>query len=116
MSKNTPPGTTTFTVRKIEAIEVKASHEGYDARRDDTATKIVVTEDGIIKYDGAQLADVLKRLPSIAVIAGDIRMRGLGNGCSQILLNSERAPLGFPFDTLSPGMINIILKKKVTVA
>lgn len=125
-------------VQTIDKIEVKSSQDNYDARREDTATKIVVTEEEIGKYGDTQLADVLKRQPGITVTGDSIRMRGLGNGYTQILLNGERAPPGFQLDTLSPGMverieilraataeystqsiagtINIILKKKVTIA
>ena len=125
-------------VQKVEKIEVKTSQDNYDARREDTATKIVVTEEEIAKYGDAQLADVLKRQPGITVTNGEIRMRGLGSGYTQILLNGERAPPGFSLDTLSPGLverieilraatvefstqsiagtINIVLKKKVSVA
>jgi outer membrane receptor for ferrienterochelin and colicins len=125
-------------VQKVEKIEVKTSQDNYDARREDTATKIVVTQEEINKFGDSQLADVLKRQPGITVTNGDIRMRGLGNGYTQILLNGERAPPGFSLDTLSPGMverieilraataefstqsiagtINIVLKKKVSVA
>ncbi len=125
-------------VQKVETVEVKTSADSYDARRNDTATKIVVTEEEITKFGDAQLADVLKRQPGITVTGGEIRMRGLGSGYTQILLNGERAPPGFSLDILSPGMverieiiraataeystqsiagtINIVLKKKVTVA
>lgn len=124
--------------QQVEKIEVKTSQENYDARREDTATKIVVTEEEIVKYGDTQLADVLKRQPGITVTGNEIRMRGLGSGYTQILLNGERAPPGFSLDTLSPGMverieiiraataefstqsiagtINVILKKKVVVA
>lgn len=133
----TPAGTAK-PVQQVDKIEVKSSQGSYDARREDTATKIVVTEEEIAKFGDTQLADVLKRQPGITVTGGDIRMRGLGNGYTQILLNGERAPPGFSLDTLSPSMverieilraataefstqsiagtINIILKKKVSVA
>ncbi|MEP7155802.1 MAG: TonB-dependent receptor [Betaproteobacteria bacterium] len=124
--------------QQIDKIEIKTSQDNYDARREDTATKIVVTEEEIIKYGDTQLADVLKRQPGITVTGTDIRMRGLGSGYTQILLNGERAPPGFSLDTLSPSMverieilraataefstqsiagtINVILKKRVVVA
>jgi outer membrane receptor for ferrienterochelin and colicins len=124
--------------KKVEQIEVKAAPGGYDARREDTATKIVVTEAEINKYGDTQVADVLKRLPGITVIGSSIRMRGLGNGYTQILIDGERAPPGFTIDQLSPalierieivraataefstqsiaGTINIVLKKKVSLA
>ncbi|MFA9347892.1 TonB-dependent receptor plug domain-containing protein, partial [Escherichia coli] len=85
--------------------------------------------------------DVLKRVPGITVNTGangrggEIRMRGLGAGYTQILVNGERAPAGFSIDSLAPdsierievlraasaefstqsvaGTINIILKRSV---
>jgi len=122
---------------KVETIEVKSTNT-YDARREDTATKIVVTEAEINKFGDTQVADVLKRLPGITVIGSSIRMRGLGSGYTQILIDGERAPPGFSIDQLSPAMIerieivraataefstqsiagtiNIVLKKKVSLA
>lgn len=122
---------------KLDTIEVKTSVED-DTRRDDTATKIVVNAAEINKFGDTQLADVLKRLPGVTVIGSSIRMRGLGNGYTQILIDGERAPPGFTIDQLSPtmierieviraataefstqsiaGTINIVLKKKVSLA
>ncbi|MGL4605747.1 MAG: TonB-dependent receptor plug domain-containing protein, partial [Iodobacter sp.] len=91
----------------------------------------------------SSLADVMKRLPGISIRGvqgrgGEIRMRGLGSGYTQILLNGDRAPPGFSLDSISPelierieiaraatadvsaqaiaGSINIILKKKIETA
>ena len=36
---------------------------------------------------------------------GEIRMRGLGNGYTQVLLNGERPPAGFSMDSLSPDQV-----------
>jgi len=122
---------------KTESIEV-TSGQVYDERKDDTATKVVVNSAEIMKFGDTQLADVLKRLPGITVQGSSIRMRGLGNGYTQILIDGERAPPGFTIDQLSPtaierieilraataefstqsiaGTINIVLKKKVSLA
>jgi outer membrane receptor for ferrienterochelin and colicin len=122
---------------KTESIEV-TSGQVYDERKDDTATKVVVNSAEIMKFGDTQLADVLKRLPGITVQGTSIRMRGLGNGYTQILIDGERAPPGFTIDQLSPtaierieilraataefstqsiaGTINIVLKKKVSLA
>jgi outer membrane receptor for ferrienterochelin and colicins len=122
---------------KVESIEVTGA-SGVDARREDTATKLVVTSADINRYGDTQLADVLKRQPGITVIGNQIRMRGLGSGYTQILIDGERAPPGFSIDQLSPsaierieivraataefstqsiaGTINIILKRKVSLA
>jgi outer membrane receptor protein involved in Fe transport len=129
----------------LQKVEVTGSSEQYDPRRDDTAAKIVVTQEEIAKYGDTTLADVLKRQPGITVSGGnagrgggEIRMRGLGAGYTQILLNGEAAPPGFTLDSLPPsqverieivraataefstqaiaGTINIVLKNKVTAA
>ncbi|HZX28261.1 MAG TPA: TonB-dependent receptor, partial [Telluria sp.] len=137
------------TVAKNDApaatVEVKGGTESYDPRKDDTATKIVVTAEEILKHGDTTLADVLKRQPGVTVSGGnagrgggEIRMRGLGNGYTQVLLNGEPAPPGFSLDSLTPemvekieivraataefstqsiaGTINIVLKKAVKVA
>lgn len=115
----------------------------YDPRRDDTASKIVVNHEEIVKYGDTSVLDVLKRVPGVTVSAGngrggEIQMRGLGSGYTQILINGERAPAGFSIDSLSPdviekievlraasaeystrsiaGTINIVLKKAIKTA
>lgn len=122
----------------VEKIEVKTSQSDYDARQDDTATKIVVTSEEIKKYGDTQILDVMKRLPGVTVQNNSIRLRGLGNGYTQILIDGERPPPGFSIDNLNPdlvekieiiraataeystqavaGTVNIIMKKKYTVS
>jgi outer membrane receptor for ferrienterochelin and colicins len=125
----------------VPSVEVKGHADADDARRDDTASKIVVKHQEIIKYGDTNIVDVLRRLPGITVSGapgrgGEIRMRGLGSGYTQILINGERAPAGFSLDALAPdtietievlraasaehstqsiaGTINIVLKKAVS--
>ncbi|WP_229451972.1 TonB-dependent receptor plug domain-containing protein [Massilia niastensis] len=128
----------------IQSVEIKASANAYDPRRDDTASKIVVSNEEIMRYGDTSVTDVFKRLPGITVSGasgrggGEIRMRGLGAGYTQILINGERAPAGFSIDQLSPelierieilraasaefstqsiaGTINIVLKKAIRTA
>lgn len=122
----------------LERVEVKASQSDYDTRQDDTATKIVVTSEEIKKYGDTQILDVMKRLPGVTVQNNSIRLRGLGNGYTQILIDGERPPPGFSIDNLSPdlvdkieiiraataeystqavaGTVNIIMKKKFSVS
>ncbi|WP_230028604.1 TonB-dependent siderophore receptor [Massilia sp. Bi118] len=128
--------------QKIQQVEVKGAAASYDPRRDDTASKIVVNNEEIVKYGDTNVLDVLKRVPGVTVSSsgrgGEIRMRGLGNGYTQILLNGERAPAGFDISSLSPevierievlraasaefstqsiaGTINVVLKKSVKAA
>ncbi|RZA33213.1 MAG: TonB-dependent receptor [Lysobacteraceae bacterium] len=99
--------------KKITQVEVKGTADVYDPRRDDTATKVVVTSEEITKYGDTNVLDVLKRVPGITVNSpngrgGEIRMRGLGAGYTQILVNGERAPAGFSMDSLAPDSIERI--------
>jgi len=99
---------------EMQKVEIKGSAARYDARRDDTASKTVVNAEEIQKYGDTSINDVLKRLPGITVGGaagrggGEIRMRGLGAGYTQILINGERAPAGFAIDSLSPDVIERI--------
>jgi len=98
----------------MQKVEVKADANSYDPRRDDTASRIVVSNEEIKRYGDTSVLDVFKRLPGITVGggggrgAGEIRMRGLGSGYTQILINGERAPAGFDIDQLSPDVIERI--------
>jgi outer membrane receptor for ferrienterochelin and colicins len=97
----------------IQKVEVKGAAASYDARRNDTATKIVVSQEEILRNGDTTIGEVLKRLPGVTVggvqgRGGDIRMRGLGSGYTQILLNGEPSPPGFSLDSLAPDMIERI--------
>ncbi|MDC8760017.1 TonB-dependent receptor plug domain-containing protein [Janthinobacterium fluminis] len=91
----------------MQQVEVRGSSASYDPRRDDTASKIVVGSEEILRYGDTSVMDVFKRLPGVTVAGGAIRMRGLGS-YTQILLNGERAPAGFSIDTLAPDLIERI--------
>ncbi len=103
-------------------VEVRGSAGQYDARRDDTSTRIVVTQEELKKYGDSTVADVLRRQPGISVSGGgpgrggEIRMRGLGSGYTQILLNGEPAPNGFSLDSLAPALVERIDILRVATA
>ncbi|WP_198116002.1 TonB-dependent receptor plug domain-containing protein [Massilia rhizosphaerae] len=103
-------------------VEVHGSVDQYDARREDTSTRIVVTQEELKKYGDSTVADVLRRQPGISVSGGgpgrggEIRMRGLGNGYTQILLNGEPAPNGFSVDSLAPELVEKIEILRVATA
>lgn len=97
----------------LQKVEIKGAAASYDARRNDTATKIVVSQEDILRNGDTTIGEVLKRLPGVTIggvqgRGGDIRMRGLGSGYTQIMLNGEPAPAGFSLDSLSPDMIERI--------
>ncbi|VXB09412.1 TonB-dependent siderophore receptor [Massilia sp. 9I] len=109
----------TATDGAIAQVEVKGA--SYDARRDDTAARIVVNREELVRYGDSNVADVLKRIPGVTVTTGSgrstqVRMRGLGGGYTQILVNGERTPAGFALDTLSPDMIERIEVLRVATA
>jgi outer membrane receptor protein involved in Fe transport len=92
----------------IQSVEVKGSASNYDPRRDDTASKTVLNSDEIRKYGDDNIYDVLKRAPGVTVTGNTIRMRGLGAGYTQILVNGDRPPPGFSLDALTPDQIERI--------
>jgi len=92
----------------ITKVEIKGSAEDYDPRRDDTASKTVLSAEEIRKYGDDNIFDVLKRAPGVTVADRSIRMRGLGNGYTQILVNGDRPPPGFSMDALTPDQIERI--------
>lgn len=92
---------------------VQIDGKGYDARREDTATRIVIPRDEIVRYGEVSLADVLKRMPGISIDGvqgrrGSVRMRGLGGGYTQILLDGVAMPAGFSLDTIAPDLVERI--------
>jgi outer membrane receptor protein involved in Fe transport len=94
--------------KTIQRVEVKGAAADYDPRRDDTASKTVLSADEIRKYGDDNIFDVLKRAPGVTVTDKTIRMRGLGAGYTQILVNGDRPPPGFSLDALTPDQIERI--------
>lgn len=107
------PSTTPLTT-DLGQVEIRGDrNNGIDQRRESTASKIVIGREEIDKQGDATLGDVLKRLPGVTVQGapgrgGAIRMRGLGGGYTQILLDGERMPPGFSVDSLTPEQVERI--------
>lgn len=98
-------------LKRVEVTATRASDT--EERRTSTAAKIVIGRDEIDRYGDSNLGDVLKRLPGVTMQGrpgrgGNIRMRGLGNGYTQILLDGQRIPPGFSLDSLTPEQIERI--------
>ena len=95
-------------------IDIRSTRNNdTEARQESTASKIVIGREEIEKQGDATLGDVLKRLPGVTVQGapgrgGAIRMRGLGGGYTQILLDGERMPPGFSVDSLTPEQVERI--------
>jgi iron complex outermembrane receptor protein len=99
---------------ELAPVEVTGSRPDDTAeRRSSTAAKIVIGRDEIERFGDSTLGDVLKRLPGVTIQGragrgGAIRLRGLGNGYTQILLDGERVPPGFSLDAIPPDQIERI--------
>ncbi len=97
-----------------QTVEIVGGREtATDQRRHSTAAKIVVGRDEIDRYGDASIADVLKRLPGVTTPGaggrrGAPRMRGLGGGYTQLLIDGQRAPRGFDLDSLTPEQVERI--------
>ena len=95
-------------------MEVRSSSsDDTQLRRQSTAGKITIGRDEIERYGDSTAGDLLKRLPGVTLQGrpgrgGSVRMRGLGSGYTQILLDGERVPRGFDIDSLSPEQIERI--------
>ncbi len=73
----------------------------------------MIGREEIERYGDSNTSEVLKRLPGVTIggapgRGGGPRMRGLGAGFTQILLNGERLPPGFTIDSITPEQIDRI--------
>ena len=113
------PGTTSATTpvtapTDLGQVEIRSNRNNdTEVRRESSASKIVIGREEIEKQGDATLGEVLKRLPGVTVQGapgrgGAIRMRGLGGGYTQILLDGERVPPGFSVDSLTPEQVEKI--------
>lgn len=98
-------------VQSLEKIEVVGTRQ-QDDRRESTTAKIVVTRGDLDRYGDSSTIDVLRRVPGVNVSGSgrslEIRMRGLGAGYTQILVNGEPVPADFTLDSISPNLIDRI--------
>ncbi len=108
-SSATPPATA-----DLGQVEIRSNRNNdTEVRRESSASKIVIGREEIEKQGDSTLGEVLKRLPGVTVQGapgrgGAIRMRGLGGGYTQILLDGERVPPGFSIDSLTPEQVEKI--------
>ena len=109
-----PPPAASAPAAELKRVEITATRPSdLEERRQSTAAKIVIGRDEIERYGDSNLGDLLKRLPGVTMQGrpgrgGAIRMRGLGSGYTQILLDGQRIPPGFSLDSLAPEQIERI--------
>ena len=104
----TAPAATTSDMGRIEITSGRDNET--QQRRESTASKIVIGREEIERQGDSNLGEILKRMPGITLggapgRGGGIRMRGLSQGYTQILLDGQRVPPGFNVESLTPEMI-----------
>lgn len=109
-SKNAKDGTEPASLGRVEVI---GSSSDTDLRRISTAAKIIIGKEDIERFGDSSVSEVLKRLPGVTTggrpgRGGDVRMRGMGGGYTQLLVNGERMPPGFSLENLPPDQVERI--------
>ena len=105
----TPP-----SVTDLGSVEIRSNRNtSTESRREATASKIIIGREDIDRHGDATLGEVLKRLPGVTMggapgRGAGIRMRGLGGGYTQILIDGERMPPGFSVEQLTPEQVERI--------
>ena len=98
----------------IPAVTVQGSRANdIDLRRMSTASKMIFGREELDRNGDSSVGEILKRLPGVTMggrpgRGGEVRMRGLGSGYTQMLVNGERPPAGFSLDSLSPDQVERI--------
>lgn len=100
----------------IQRVEIVARQGSTELRRAASVAKQIYGRDELDRYGDTNTLDVLRRLPGVNVDTGGPRMRGLGAGYTQILINGDPAPQGFNLDQLSPSQIERIEVIKASTA
>jgi len=89
----------------VQTVQVSGN---ADTHRNDIGGRVSVTRAEIQRYGDGSLSAVLRRQSGVSVTNGEVRMRGLGEGYTQILVNGEPVPSGFSIDSIAPSLIDRI--------
>jgi outer membrane receptor for ferrienterochelin and colicins len=113
-AQTVPAAAASAPAQRLDRVEITGGRgSDIEQRRQSTAAKIVIGREEIDRHGDSTLGEVLKRLPGITLQGapgrgGGIRMRGLGGGYTQILLDGQRVPPGFSLDSLTPEQVERI--------
>lgn len=99
--------------QKVEQVEITGKNTAIDERRNSTAGKIIISREDIEQYGDSNLGDVMRRLPGVTTGGrpgrpGAPRMRGMGGGFTQILIDGQRLTPGFNIEEISPDQVERI--------
>ena len=106
-----PPAAAASSAQRIEITGTRDNDT--EQRRQSTAAKIVIGREEIDKFGDATVGEVLRRLPGVTTPGapgrgGPPRLRGLGNGFTQLLIDGQRIPPGFSLESLTPEQVERI--------
>jgi iron complex outermembrane receptor protein len=99
---------------KLQQVTISGSRASdIDQRRMSTAAKMVFGREELDRNGDTNVGEILKRLPGVTMggapgRGNGIRMRGLGSGYTQMLVNGERPPPGFSLESLAPDQVERI--------
>lgn len=109
-----PPPAPTPAPAPTQQIEVTGTRASEtEERRRSTAAKIVIGRDELDRQGDSSLGEVLRRLPGVTTPGapgrgGPPRLRGLGSGYTQLLIDGQRMPPGFSLESISPDDVERI--------
>ena len=99
----------------VPSVTVSGSRANdTQTRQMSTAAKMVFGREELDRNGDSSVGEILKRLPGVTMGGppgrggGGVRMRGMGNGYTQMLVNGERPPAGFSLESLSPDQVERI--------
>ncbi len=92
----------------VQRVEIAARQGSTELRRASLVAKQIYGREELDKFGDTSALDVMRRLPGVNVGSDGPRMRGLGAGYTQILINGDPMPQGFALDQLSPSQIERI--------
>jgi iron complex outermembrane receptor protein len=103
------------SANNMQQVKVQGSRaDDTETRRISTASKMIFGREELDRNGDTSVGEILKRLPGVTMGGrpgrggGGVRMRGLGNGYTQMLVNGERPPGGFSLESLSPDQVERI--------
>ena len=100
--------------KDTQRIEITGGRQSEtEQRRRATAAKTIIGREEIEQYGDSTVGEVLRRLPGVSTPGGPgrggpPRLRGLGGGYTQLLIDGERIPRGFSLESITPDQVERI--------
>ena len=117
------PGRPAGPAATPQRVEITATQalDSNEERRRSTASRITFGREELDRMGDSTLGEVLKRLPGVSIggtpgHGGAVRMRGMGGGYTQILIDGQRMAPGFSLDSIAPEQIERIEVMRAPVA